>query len=133
MELGNQALKSGALTELPLARAALEQACARMQARQLQLLQQAYSAVSVATFGRAMGLASPADVEAFCKWSPNLFEVRDGFVMPTPPPPQGQASEDVAGHIEKLTKLVVFLESEAVTHINTRVSAHAAAASSQSQ
>ena len=131
LELANGALKGGELIDLPLARMALEQTCARLRARELQQMRRTYTALPVAAFGRAMGLATPTEVEAFCKWSPDLFECKDGFVVPTPP--SDQHAEDLVGHIEQLTRLVVFLESKVVTHVDSRIKSAPGTVSSQSQ
>jgi hypothetical protein len=110
---------------------ALDQFIASIRNRQLQLLQQAYSAISVEAFGKALGLNSMAEVEAFCKWSPNVFQVREGYVHPTPA--KIVNNEDVGAHIEKLTKLIVFLEGETVTFINSKISSAPGAVGGSSQ
>jgi len=130
-ELANQMKKDGVMKDIPLAQKALEHFCARLQARQLQLVQHAYSAVSVDMFGRALGLGTVADVDAFCRWSPGLFEVKDGFVIPKPIKPQ--ETQDVAAHVEKLTKLIVFLESETVTQISGKLPSSTGSTAGNSQ
>jgi len=131
IEVAVASQKDAQFGQFPLALKALELFIARIRNRQLQLLQRAYSAIAVDSFGKSLGLSSKAEVESFCKWSPNLFEVKGGYVLPAPVKPV--ENEDVGAQIEKLTKLTVFLEGETVTYINAKVPTTATSSSSSQQ
>ena len=104
----------------PLVLSSLEVLIARFHARQLELTQRAYTTISVELFGRNLGLSSKEHVEKFCGMPPDRrFEVKDNFVHVSRPPHADSA--DSAAQIEKLTNLVVFLEGETTTFINSKI------------
>jgi len=75
--------------------------------------------MTVESFGRAIGLNGPAEVEDFCRQHADVFKVENEFVNIWPAPASNPS--DVTQQIEKLTKLVVFLESKTSTFIKSKV------------
>lgn len=110
---------------------ALELLIARFQARQLDLMQRAYSTISVDSFGNNLGLSSKEHVDKFCAMPPDdRFEVRGEFVHVSRS--CRVENKDTSAQIRKLTNLVVFLEGETTTFISSKLPTEAAGTTSSS-
>lgn len=87
--------------------------------------------MTIDSFGRAFGLNNAAEVGAFCQQHAGLFQIQDAFVCVVPVPLANQA--DLAQKIEKLARLVVFLEGETSTYITSKAPAVAGSTTSGGQ
>ena len=131
MEIANSCKQDSAFARSHLVARALDLFLARIRLRQLYFIQRAYSCISAEKFGKVLGFSTMEEVDNFCRMSPSVFELKNGFVVARPP--AAVDNTEVASQIEKLTKLIVFLEGETVMHIDPKLPGAAAGASGSSQ
>lgn len=130
LSIAHKALKTDVYTDVPIVRTIFERVVEELRLKELQKMHRMFSAIPMDVLERAFD-APATDVAAFLQRpSTHPFEFRDGVIVPAP---TVEPHEDLTGQIEQLTRLVVFLERNIVTHVDSRMKSATGPVSSQSQ